>query len=60
MFTTVSIGIALGSTDYEGPEELLRDADIAMYHAKALGKDRYGGVQLSDAHSRRHALAVGK
>lgn len=41
VFTTASIGIALSTTSYSQPEELLRDADIAMYRAKALGKARY-------------------
>ncbi|WP_414517804.1 EAL domain-containing protein [Nostoc sp. PCC 9305] len=42
VFTTASIGIALSSTvDYDQPENLLRDADTAMYRAKALGKARY-------------------
>ncbi|HEY9751887.1 MAG TPA: GGDEF domain-containing phosphodiesterase, partial [Coleofasciculaceae cyanobacterium] len=41
VFTTASIGIAPGVLDYDRPEELLRDADIAMYHAKSLGKARY-------------------
>jgi diguanylate cyclase (GGDEF)-like protein len=41
IFTTVSIGIALSSTGYEQPSSFLRDADIAMYRAKALGKARY-------------------
>lgn len=41
MFVTVSIGIALTSKEYEQPEEILRDADTAMYRAKALGKSRY-------------------
>ncbi|MEH1842635.1 MAG: EAL domain-containing protein [Nostoc sp.] len=42
MFTTASIGIALSSTvNYEHPEELLRDADTAMYRAKVLGRARY-------------------
>jgi diguanylate cyclase (GGDEF)-like protein len=35
---TASIGIATG--DRATPEELLRDADIALYRAKAAGKDR--------------------
>jgi diguanylate cyclase (GGDEF)-like protein/PAS domain S-box-containing protein len=42
VFATASIGIALSSmADYNHPEELLRDADTAMYRAKALGKARY-------------------
>lgn len=42
VFTTASIGIALSSTiDYNQPEDLLRDADTAMYRAKALGRARY-------------------
>ncbi|MBD2560497.1 MULTISPECIES: bifunctional diguanylate cyclase/phosphodiesterase [Nostoc] len=42
VFTTASIGIALSSTvDYDQPEDLLRDADTAMYQAKALGRARY-------------------
>ncbi|MEH1942113.1 MAG: EAL domain-containing protein [Nostoc sp.] len=41
VFTTVSIGIALSNGSYNLPEELLRDADIAMYRAKALGKARH-------------------
>ncbi|MDF5738541.1 MULTISPECIES: GGDEF domain-containing response regulator [unclassified Nostoc] len=38
VFTTASIGIALSNASYNQPEELLRDADIAMYYAKLLGK----------------------
>jgi diguanylate cyclase (GGDEF)-like protein/PAS domain S-box-containing protein len=41
IFTTASIGIALSSTGYNYPEELLRDADTAMYRAKARGKGRH-------------------
>ncbi|HVG39272.1 MAG TPA: EAL domain-containing protein, partial [Pyrinomonadaceae bacterium] len=41
VFTTVSIGIALSATDYDQPEDLLRDADTAMYRAKSLGKARH-------------------
>lgn len=41
VFTTVSIGIALSTTGYDQPENFLRNADIAMYRAKALGKARY-------------------
>ncbi len=40
-YITASIGIALSTDRYEQPEEVLRDADTAMYRAKALGKARY-------------------
>ena len=40
VFTSASIGIALSSGSYERAEDLLRDADIAMYRAKASGKAR--------------------
>jgi predicted signal transduction protein with EAL and GGDEF domain len=38
---TASIGIALSATGYSTAEDILRDADTAMYRAKALGKSRY-------------------
>jgi diguanylate cyclase (GGDEF)-like protein/PAS domain S-box-containing protein len=40
-FTTVSIGIAMSSDGYEKPEDIIRDADIAMYRAKSLGRARF-------------------
>ena len=36
-----SIGIALSSNLHERPEDLIRDADLAMYQAKAKGKGHY-------------------
>jgi predicted signal transduction protein with EAL and GGDEF domain len=38
---TASIGIALSATGYSTAEDILRDADTAMYRAKSLGKSRY-------------------
>ena len=38
IFTTVSIGITLSNSGYSRPEELLRDADIALYRAKQQGR----------------------
>jgi diguanylate cyclase (GGDEF)-like protein len=40
-FTSASSGIALSSTVYERPEDVLRDADTAMYRAKDSGKARH-------------------
>lgn len=39
IFTSVSIGIALGNLKYTEAEDLLRDADIAMYYAKENHKN---------------------
>ena len=36
---SASVGIAVGQRN--SPDELIRDADLALYDAKALGKDRY-------------------
>ncbi len=41
IFTSASIGIALSAPRYREPQELLRDADIAMYRAKSSGKARH-------------------
>jgi diguanylate cyclase (GGDEF)-like protein len=55
VYTTASIGIALSTTGYEDPENLLRDADIAMYRAKENGKARY---ELFDTVMHAHAVAL--
>src|SRR5258708_1824042 len=44
VFTSVSIGIALSNPAYTQPDEILRDADTAMYRAKSLGKARYDAL----------------
>jgi diguanylate cyclase (GGDEF)-like protein len=41
LFASASIGIAITRTGFDAPEDVLRDADIAMYRAKFLGKQRY-------------------
>jgi diguanylate cyclase (GGDEF)-like protein/PAS domain S-box-containing protein len=41
VFISASIGIALRDAKYKTPEEMLRDADIAMYRAKSGGKGRH-------------------
>jgi len=49
--TTAAIGIALDSDETQTPDQILRHADAAMYHAKRQGKGRY---------SMYNALAVGR
>jgi diguanylate cyclase (GGDEF)-like protein/PAS domain S-box-containing protein len=40
-FSGASLGIVLGHPDYNKPDQVLRDADTAMYRAKAKGKSGY-------------------
>ena len=54
LFTSASIGIATSETAYTNPQDLLRDADTAMYRAKALGKARY---EVFDVRMREAAIA---
>jgi diguanylate cyclase (GGDEF)-like protein/PAS domain S-box-containing protein len=41
VFTSASTGIAISSPRYDSPDEILRDADIAMYQAKGEGRARH-------------------
>ena len=41
VFTSASIGIVISEGNYQSSAEILRDADLAMYRAKSLGKARY-------------------
>ncbi len=41
IYLTTSIGIALSATGYACPEDVVRDAEIALHRAKARGKARY-------------------
>jgi diguanylate cyclase (GGDEF)-like protein/PAS domain S-box-containing protein len=51
--TSASIGIAISRAEYSNPEEMMRDADTAMYHAKAHGKACH---ELFDADMHARAL----
>ncbi|HEX8234365.1 MAG TPA: PAS domain S-box protein [Abditibacteriaceae bacterium] len=55
VFSGASIGIALSDTGYKNGDDVLRDADIAMYRAKHSGRARY---EIFDAamHSRMVTL----
>ncbi|MFY8134305.1 MAG: putative bifunctional diguanylate cyclase/phosphodiesterase [Aquimonas sp.] len=53
LYSSVSIGIALAQPHYRTAAELLRDADVALYRAKANGRRRF---ELFDEALRREAL----
>jgi len=55
VFVTASIGIAHSATGYRSPDEILRNADIAMYRAKAAGKARY---EVFDRDMHQSAVAL--
>ena len=52
---SASIGIAVGNDRYRLADELVRDADTALYRAKTLGRNRY---VLFDASLQREAIDV--
>ena len=55
---SVSIGITICPDDSDNPDELIKNADIAMYHAKRVGKNNYQyfSSSLNEAVSRRLKL----
>jgi len=53
--TSASIGITLCRGNYNRPEDILRDADIAMYQAKTQGKARF---VIFDADSHGHSTTI--
>jgi predicted signal transduction protein with EAL and GGDEF domain len=54
LYASASIGVAMGDVGHLTPEDLLRDADVAMYRAKSLGKGR---CELFDRTMLRKAAA---
>ncbi len=55
VFTSTSIGIAISSSRYRKAEELLRDADVAMYRAKDDGRHRFA---VFDEHLHKRAMQL--
>ncbi len=51
VYLGASVGIAIGSASYERAEDVMRDAEIAMQHAKSMGAPRYA-VFDSKMHAR--------
>jgi len=66
LFMTASIGVSIFPNDAEDPETLLRNADVAMYRAKDMGRNNYqfysnemsarAFERLTMENSLRHAL----
>ncbi|MCO4748346.1 MAG: EAL domain-containing protein [Proteobacteria bacterium] len=56
LYTSASIGIAMSDPKYARAEDLIRDADTALYSAKRAG----GGTVVFDAKMRRDAVAAVK
>ncbi len=54
IFTSASIGIIVAGKEYETAEQIVRDADTAMYRAKAQGRSR---SEIFDATMRAEAVA---
>jgi diguanylate cyclase (GGDEF)-like protein/PAS domain S-box-containing protein len=54
VFSAASLGIVIGSPGYESPDQVLRDADTAMYRAKAAGKS---GFVIFDEAMHQEALS---
>ena len=59
LFIGGSIGIAMGAAGEKSADELLRNADFAMYQAKSMGKARYAlfEARMRDAAVERGELA---
>ena len=54
IFTSASIGVTIATADYDAPEQIIRDADTAMYRAKAQGRGR---TEMFDGEMRAMAIA---
>ncbi len=58
VFITASVGVSRSEHGRETPDELLRDADAAMYRAKALGGSRYEIFDIALRHRLIQRMAI--
>ncbi len=52
---SLSIGVASACIHHKDGDEVIRDADVALYRAKSLGRGRYEIFEASKAHAMRRA-----
>ena len=55
IYSSASIGVVLASPAYDQPDDLVRDADIAMYRSKVKGKGRF---EIYDSKMRSSAVSL--
>jgi diguanylate cyclase (GGDEF)-like protein/PAS domain S-box-containing protein len=55
VFTSVSVGVLISNEEHEKAEDMLRDADLAMYRAKSEGRARY---EMFATDMREHAMTI--
>lgn len=58
VYVTLSIGISFSNIEYQVPEDMLRDTDNAMYHAKEQGRSCYVIFDRKMHHSSMKALKM--
>lgn len=58
--TTASVGIAFAGKGGDVPEQVLRDADIAMYQAKRKGGARHGVIDLREQRLADHRASLNR
>jgi Amt family ammonium transporter len=58
LFASASIGVVLRHKGYDNPQDIMRDADTAMYRAKELGKNRFKVFNRSMHEQALHTLRL--
>jgi diguanylate cyclase (GGDEF)-like protein len=58
IFTSISLGVVMSDPRYEHGDDMVRDADTAMYRAKTRGKARYEVFDTSMLEAVEHRLQI--